>query len=275
MKKYGFLIILFTLSYSVFSDELSIARQYVDSNRLLDGYNYLDLNLNSNNTKTFLFYISNNNMQLNIKNNVLSITDAVIIKSNSERVIQYLIINKNGLVKTNDNITFYDFSEKGYSHIKFNGWLLELNRKSSDFNNANCIELQLANDGVQIPADPPLPDIIWDYELNYPIKYDYTMYPLPSPAWLIEYEWREDIKTSIARTGLRHNNILLYINELSAYDKRVILNTMFALHGYEFKTTEWINYFSKFSWYKPDNKVINSVEILDDYQRKLFEYLTK
>jgi hypothetical protein len=274
MKKYGFLIILFMLSFNVFSDELSIARQYVDNNRLLEGYNYLDLNLNRNNTKTFLFYIPNNNRQLNINNGILSITDAVIIKSNNERIIQYLIINKNGLVKTNDDIIFYDFSVKGYSHIKFNGWLLKLNIKSSGFNNANCIELQLANDGVQIPADPPLPIIIWDFELNYPIKYSYTMYPLPSSTWLIKYEWNEDIKISIARTGLRDNDILKYINGLSAYDKRIIINTMFALHGYEFKTTEWINYFSKFLWYKPNSEVINSAEILDEYQKKLFEYLT-
>jgi len=275
MKKYWFLIILLTLPYGMFSDELSIARQYVDNNRLLERYNFLDLNLNRNNTKTFLFYIPNNDKQLNINNNVLSITDAVIIKSNNEKVIQYLIINKNGLVKTNDNITFYDFSEKGYSHIKFNGWLLELNRKSPDFSNVNCIGLQLANDGVQIPADPSLPVIIWDFELNYPIKYEFTMSPLPSPTSLIEYEWREDIKTSVARTGLRDDRILSYIAKLSDYDKRVILNTMFALHGYEFKTTEWKNYFSKFLWYKPDNSVINSVEILDEYQKKLFEYLAK
>jgi len=274
MKRYGFFIILFMLSFGVFSDELSIARQYVDNNRLLDGYNFLDLNLNRNNSKTFLFYIPNNDRQLNINNGVLSITDAVIIKSNDERIIQYLIINKNGLVKTNDNIIFYDFSGKGYSHIKFNGWLLELNKRSSGFNNVNCIGLQLANDGVQIPADPPLPVIIWDFELNYPIKYKFTMYPLPSPAWLIVYEWNEDIKFSIARTGLRDNDILKYINQLSAYDKRIIINTMFALHGYEFKTTEWINYFSKYLWYKPNSEVINSVEILDEYQKKLFEYLT-
>jgi len=275
MKKYGVLIIFLTLSYGVFSDELSIARQYVDNNRLLERYNFLDLNLNRDNTKTFLFYVPNNDKQLNLNSNVLSITDAVIIKSNNEKVIQYLIINKNGLVKTNDDINFYDFSEKGYSHINFNGWLLELNRKSPDFNNANCFGLQLANNGVQIPADPALPVIIWDFELNYPVKYTFTMYPLPSPTSLIEYEWREDIKTSVARTGLRDNVILLYINKLSDYDKRVIINTMFALRGYEFKTTEWKNYFSKFSWYKPNDRVINSVEILDEYQKKLFEYLTK
>jgi Leucine-rich repeat (LRR) protein len=273
MRNYGFIILLFGLSTGLFSDELSIARQYVDNNRILDGYNILDLNLNRNETKTFLFYIPNSNMRLSVNNDALPITDAVIIKSSNERIIQYLIINKNGLVKTNDNITFYDFS-KGYSHLKFNGWLLEFYKKHSDFNNDNCFGLQLANDGIIIPVDPSLPVIIWDYELKYPIKYEFTMYPLPSPAWLIEYEWREDIKISIARTGLRDDRILEYINGLSAYDKRIIANTMFAIHGYEFKTAEWINYFSKFLWYKPKSEIINSVEILDEYQKKLFEYLT-
>ena len=41
-----------------------------------------------------------------------------------------------------------------------------------------------------------------------------------------------------------------------------------------FTHKEWKTYFSKFSWYKPDAKVPNSTDILNEYQRKLFEYLT-
>jgi hypothetical protein len=46
---------------------------------------------------------------------------------------------------------------------------------------------------------------------------------------------------------------------------------MFALHGYEFKTDEWERYFSRFSWYRPDGSIVNSIEILDEYQKKLYE----
>jgi hypothetical protein len=47
-----------------------------------------------------------------------------------------------------------------------------------------------------------------------------------------------------------------------------------AINGYGFKTIEWINYFSKYLWYKPNSKIINNVEVLDEHQKKMFEYLT-
>jgi len=66
----------------------------------------------------------------------------------------------------------------------------------------------------------------------------------------------------------------LYLDALNSNEKRIVINTMFALHGYEFKTDEWENYFQKFLWYKPDSNVQNSTNILDEYQKKLFEYLS-
>jgi hypothetical protein len=50
---------------------------------------------------------------------------------------------------------------------------------------------------------------------------------------------------------------------------------MYALYGYEFKTDEWRTYFSKYAWYKPDTGVLNSVEILTEYQKRLLEYLSE
>jgi hypothetical protein len=232
--------------------------------------------MNTDNTKTFLFYKPYNNIIIGLNDPVLAFTDAIIIKTNNEIIIQYLLINQSGLVKTNDDIRFYDFSERGYSHIKFNGWLLNTKKMDFENSNINAFDIQLTNDGINpIPADPQLPTIIWDYKFNYPVKYEFTMYPLPSPTWMIEYEWREDIKTSCARTGLRDDRLLNYIKELSDYERRIIINTMFALYGYEFKTTEWKDYFSKFLWYKPDSNVMNNIEILDEYQKRLYEYLIK
>ena len=274
MKKIGVLILLLSLSWIVFSDDLDAAKQYIDSNALLANYSILELNFNIPNTKTFLFYKPYNNRQSTLNDTVIPFTDGVIIKIGNGMVLQYLIIYRNGLVKTNDNITFYDFSENGYSHLRFNGWLFEKTRRAFGIDNPNAFTLQLTNDGIDaIPADPPLPIIMWDYELNYPVKYQMSTIIFP-PTLMIEHEWREDRKTSIARTGLRDNDIYAYLDRLSAYEKRTIINTMFALRGYEFKTTEWINYFSRFLWYKPNSEVINSAEILDEYQRRLFEYLT-
>jgi hypothetical protein len=256
---------------------MDIARNFVDNNNLLTEYNVLDLGLNKNNTKTFLFYKTYDNKVLTLSSYYpVVFTDAVIIKTSSEEVIQYLNINKNGLVKTNDNIVFYDFSEKGYSHVEFNGWLLGFGNMDFDNVNINTINIQLTDDGFdRIPADPALPAILWDYKFNYPVKYEYRMHPLPEATWLIEYEWDEDINTQCARTGLRDDRLLEYIKILNNYEKRVIVNTMFALYGYEFKTTEWKNYFSKFLWYKPNSNIPNSIDIFDEYQKRLYEYLVK
>jgi hypothetical protein len=274
MKKFILVFLLGCLSFCLFSGELETARQFVDENGLLADYSILDLELNTGNTKTFLFYKPYSGRQLNSTSGLLPFSDGVIIKCNLNQIIQYLIINKNGLVKANEGAVFYDFSGSGYSHIQFNGWLLEVHKNYRYYNNTNCIELQLTNNGRgSIPADPPLPIIVWEYPFNYPVKYEYTRWPLPAATYLIEYEWREDTKIQCARTGLRDDNLKRYLDILSSYDKRVIINAMFALHGYEFKTAEWRDYFSGFVWYRPNSQVRNSVDILDEHQRKLFDYL--
>jgi hypothetical protein len=274
MKKYILVILSLLFSLKAFSDELDIAKQYIDNNVMLTDYSILEINFNIPNTKTFLFYKPYTGRGSIFNGGVIPFTDGLIIKIRNEIIIQYLIINRNGLVKTNDCITFYDFSESGYSHMRFNGWLFEKTRSAFGIDNPNGFTLQLTNDGInRIPADPPLPIIMWDFEQNYPVKYEMSTIVYP-PALIIEHEWREDIKISIARTGLRDDRIFEYLNKLNDYDKRIIINTMFALHGYEFKTLEWINYFSEFLWYRSNSTVINSVGILDEYQRRLFEYLT-
>ena len=258
----------------LFSDELSIAKKFVHENDILTDYKILDLEMQIDNSKTYLFYKPYNNRVISIKENTVALTDAFVVKANNEKVLQFLEIKRNGLVKTGANIKFYDFSGEEYSHLRFNGWLLT--KQCQPINNiSNCtFELQLTNDGYDvIPADPGLPVIIWDY--IYPVKYEFTMYPLPKPVWLFGYEWLEDIKISIARTGLRDNDLCYYLNKLIEYEKRTIINTMFAIHGYQFKIEEWKNFFSGFLWYKPMAGILNDVSILDEYQKKLFEYLTK
>jgi hypothetical protein len=272
MKKIILVFLLVCLSFCLFPGELETARQFVDDNGLLAGYSILDLELSTGNTKTYLFYMPYNGRQLNSTSGLLPFTDGVIIKCDINQIIQYLIINKNGLVKANDGAVFYDFSENGYSHIQFNGWLLEVRENYRYYNNTNCIDLQLTNNGRgPIPADPPLPLIVWDYQFNYPVRCN--IYSMGYFSNFLGYEWREDTKIQCARTGLRDDNLKGYLDTLSSYDKRVIINAMFALHGYEFKTAEWRDYFSGFVWYKPDSQVRNSVEVLDEHQRKLFDYL--
>jgi hypothetical protein len=270
----GVIIVFFmTCIVSLFASEIDIAQKYIEDNALLADYNILDLNFNGNNTRTFLFYKPYNNRVLNLSSILLSFTDAVIIKTTAQEIVQYLIINSNGLVKTHENITFYDFSRSG---IRLNGWILGLGKTTFDDTDMNSFNIQMTDNGIdRVAADPPLPNILWDYGFNYPVKYDFRMPPLPQPVRLIQYEWSENIEIQCARTGLRDDNLLEYIKGLSNYEKRLIINAMFALYGYEFKTNEWKNYFSRFLWYKPDSSVLNSIDILDEYQKKLYEYLVK
>jgi hypothetical protein len=265
--------LLFLLSLNAFSDELDIAEQFIKNNAILTDYSVLDLNFNIPNTKTFFFYKPYAGGGSALNDAIIPFTDGLVIKIQNETIVQYLIINGNGLVKTNDNITFYDFSDIDYS-TQFNGWLFRKVRRAFGIDNPNCFTIELTKNGIdRIAADPPLPIIIWDFEQNYPVKDKLSM-DVDPPVSILKYEWREDIRISIARTGLRNNDIFAYLNNLINYDKRVIINAMFALRGYEFKTAEWRNFFSRFLWYKPNSEVINSVEILDEYQKKLFEYLT-
>lgn len=42
------------------------------------------------------------------------------------------------------------------------------------------------------------------------------------------------------------------LDRLTKSEIEIILNEAFARHGYEFKDEKWSDFFSKFSWYKPD-----------------------
>jgi len=145
---WGFVTYFFWFSLYVFSDELNIAKQFIDNNALLNDYSIIELNFNIYNTKTFLFFKSYNNGQLNQNDEILSFTDGVIVKADDKNVVQYLEIYGNGIVRANDNVIFYDFSEPGYSHIRFNGWLYEKTKKVYGIENSNAFTLQLTNNGI-------------------------------------------------------------------------------------------------------------------------------
>jgi hypothetical protein len=88
----------------------------------------------------------------------------------------------------------------------------------------------------------------------------------------------EDKNVLISLSGLDDNNESLYIeyiNQLTEYEKRVIVNMMFALHGYNFLSEEWRSFFVKYSWYEPNSKIKNDPDTLNIRQRRLLEYLSQ
>jgi hypothetical protein len=95
---------------------------------------------------------------------------------------------------------------------------------------------------------------------------------------IYHYNLAEDKNIILALSGLSYYISFYYdeyIKGLTDHEKRIIINTMFALHGYSFVSEEWQSFFSKYSWYKPDEKVRNDPDILNTYQQKLLEYLSQ
>jgi hypothetical protein len=112
---------------------------------------------------------------------------------------------------------------------------------------------------------------------------DYYFYNLKRSDYINEradiiyhYNVAQDKNVTLALSGLSDNtgsDYLEYINGLTDREKRIIINTMFALHGYSFVSEEWQLFFRDYSWYKPDRNIRNDPDILNAHQRSLLEYL--
>jgi hypothetical protein len=95
---------------------------------------------------------------------------------------------------------------------------------------------------------------------------------------LFNFNNNEDNGLLYALSGIVENPAIEdvhYLENLSEYDKRKLINTMFALNGYSFSTEQWQIYFGKYSWYKPNNAIKNDPGILSIRQKRLLDFLNK
>jgi len=93
-----------------------------------------------------------------------------------------------------------------------------------------------------------------------------------------QYNLNDDREILIASAGLSENaenDILHYLDTLTDYEKRKIINAMFALNGYSFVTKEWQDYFNQYSWYRPNSGIWNNRDILNIRQQRLLDYINK
>jgi len=91
-----------------------------------------------------------------------------------------------------------------------------------------------------------------------------------------QYSIQDDREILVAAAGLSETvdtELLYYLNGLTAYGRRKIINAMFALNGYSFATKEWQDYFGQFSWYKPNKDIRNDRSILNIRQQRLLDYI--
>ena len=103
-------------------------------------------------------------------------------------------------------------------------------------------------------------------------------YSYKSETPFIHFNLNDDKEILIALIGLDENfneESIRYLNRLSDYEKRKVINAMFALNGYSFITREWQNYFNTFSWYNPNTNVRNDPNILTTRQQRLLNYLNR
>jgi hypothetical protein len=256
----------------LFADDLRIAEDYVRETGFIQNYKILDPEITFGDGNVYVFYVPYNiDRTVKKESDGLPLYDALVVIVSDGKAKEYLRIQRNGRVATKD-AALSDFSLPGYSHVRFNGWLFDIAQRGPGFS----INLQLTTDGIDaIPADS-LSSIVWEPRYGYPVKYQYTGY-MVSPA--IVAESGEDEKIILARSGLdEYADIAFledfYIKKITEKDKRTIINAMFALNGYRFRTKEWLDYFSRYFWYKPDETVKNTVDILNENQKRLYQYLS-
>ena len=63
-----------------------------------------------------------------------------------------------------------------------------------------------------------------------------------------------------------------FTNLYSVNDLKLIRNSIFAAHGYVFKSEDLTNYFRKFPWYDPHN---NSLDDYTDYEKSNIKFIKK
>jgi hypothetical protein len=63
------------------------------------------------------------------------------------------------------------------------------------------------------------------------------------------------------------------LEQYTPEDLRIARNTLFALHGYAFKSQELLRHFSRYFWYDPDPNVPNSTEIFTGPEQTLLRYI--
>jgi hypothetical protein len=97
-------------------------------------------------------------------------------------------------------------------------------------------------------------------------------------APFFQFKINQDKEILLALSGLNdnlNNELFFCLDALTNYEKRKVINAMFALNGYQFATEEWQNYFNSYSWYKPNKSIRNDRSILNIRQQKLLDYLSK
>lgn len=95
-------------------------------------------------------------------------------------------------------------------------------------------------------------------DCNGIIGYVYEKYVQDTPTEVIQY-WRA-LRKDASIYHFTENDL----NPLTARELTYLRNSVYAKHGYVFKSQELNNYFKQFSWYHPDSSVteaaLNSIE---------------
>ena len=80
---------------------------------------------------------------------------------------------------------------------------------------------------------------------------------------------REEMNQIIADVYKRAFSYSPKITQQSSIIAQFLINSIYALHGYQFKNKKWTDMFSKFSWYKPETSSVSEKDFSIDEQNMI------
>ncbi len=85
-------------------------------------------------------------------------------------------------------------------------------------------------------------------------------------------KWARDGITE-AQVSTPPDEIVWYLEQATPEELRLFRNAFFALKNYQFKSDDLTDYFSRYSWYKPNHSVKADAALLSDNQRRLLDLI--
>ncbi len=266
MKKVFILILFFAAIHSFTLDNESID---------LENYKIIETDFKIKEVKIKIAYKLKENRRESIseKDKKFSVVEKLLILSADNSKV-FLNVDYDNIYA--DNKRIIDFSLEKYKVLDFYGWSVAIFEHASKLDNLPIVRVDPILQGGKGITD--------GFTLYFHDDYNQYVYEVLGiqgiPAIYTNLDEPDFI--AVARSGIKQNELdyldeyfFNYLDALTKEDLRLFRNTLFALYGYDFKSKDLKDYFSKYDWYKPDKSITNDLSILSEPQQLLFNLILK